>query len=113
MRRRLRSGHTSRQVPNPYTKLTGTDTLRIVGWIVEDAKHIVDKKICDRKSHTGKPPHEEVGRVQKILIERGETVLDRVNPWIAVIEPTRIWMSEDPGSQKDRTLQGEPRLRTC
>jgi hypothetical protein len=66
---RLRGDHESRQVPNPYTKLTGTDTLRVIGRIVEDAKHIVDKKICNGKSHAGKPPHKEVGRVGKILIK--------------------------------------------
>jgi len=84
----LRGGHESGQVPNPYTKLTGPDTLRVIGRIVEDAKHIVDKKICNRKSHAYESPHEEVGRVGKILIKRGEAILDRVHPRIAMIKPT-------------------------
>jgi len=78
----------------------GTDTLGVISRIVEDAKHIVNKKICNRKSHAGESPHEEVGRVGKIVIERGETILDSVNPGVAMIKPTRIWMSEDPGTQK-------------
>ena len=100
MCRRLRGSHEGRQVPNPHTKLTGTDTLRVIGRILEDAKHIFDKKIRNRKGHARESPHKEVGRVQKILVKRGETILDRVYPRIAMIEPTRNWMSEDPGTQK-------------
>ena len=100
MRRRLRSGHESRQVPNPHTKLTSTDTLRVIGRILEDAKHIFHKEIRNRKGHARKSPHEEVGRIQKILVKGGETILDRVHPRIAMIEPTRNWMSDDPGTQK-------------
>ena len=83
----LRGGHESRQVPNPYTKLTSTNTLRVISWIVEDAKHIFDKKIRDRKSHAGESSHEEVGRVGKILVKRGAAILDRVHPGIAMIKP--------------------------
>jgi hypothetical protein len=86
----LRGSHESGQVPNPYTKLTGTNALRVVGRVVEDAKHIFDKKICNRKSHAGKSPHEEVGRIGKILIKRGETILDCVHPGVAMIKPKRI-----------------------
>jgi hypothetical protein len=106
MCRRLRSGHEGGQVPNPYTKLTGTDTLRVIGRILEDAKHIFDKKIRNRKGHAGESPHKKAGRVGKILIKRGETILDCVHPRIAMIKPTRIWMSKDPGTQKKRMLQG-------
>jgi hypothetical protein len=87
---RLRGSHESGQVPNPYTKLTGTNTLRVISWIVEDAEHVFDKKIRNRKSHAGESPHEEVGRVGKILIKRVATILDRVHPGIAVIKPMRI-----------------------
>jgi hypothetical protein len=69
MCRRLRGGHESGQFPNPYTKLTGTNTLRVISWIVEDTKHIFDKEISNRKSHAGESPHKEVGRVGKILIK--------------------------------------------
>jgi hypothetical protein len=88
MRCRLR-GHETGQVPNPNTKFTGTYTLRVISWIVEDAKHIFDKKIRNRKGHAGESPHEEVGRVGKILIERGATIIDRVHPGIAMIKPMR------------------------
>jgi hypothetical protein len=86
----LRGSHESGQVLNPYTKLTGTNTLRVISWIVEDAKHIFNKKIRNRKSHAGESPHEEVGRVGKIEIERGATILHRVHPGIAMIKPTQI-----------------------
>jgi len=102
MCRWLRGGHESGQVPNPYTKLTGTNTLRVISWIVEDAKHIVDKKIRNGKGHAAESPHEKVGRVQKILIKRGATILDRVHPGIAMIKPTRIEMSEDPGTKRTK-----------
>jgi hypothetical protein len=82
----LRSGHEGGQVPNPYTKLTGTDTLRVIGRILEDAKHIFDKKIRNRKGHAGESPHKKAGRVGKILIKRGETILDCVHPRIAMIK---------------------------
>jgi hypothetical protein len=90
MCRRLRGGHESGQLPNPYPKLTGTNTLRVISWIVEDAKHIFDKEIRNRKSHAGESPHEEVGRVEKILFKRGTTIPDRVHPGIAMIKPMKI-----------------------
>jgi hypothetical protein len=86
----LRGGHESGQVPNPYTKLTGTNTLRVISWIVEDAKDVFDKEIRNGESHPGESPHEEVGRVGKILFKRGAATLDRVHPGITMIKPTRI-----------------------
>jgi hypothetical protein len=90
MSRRWQGGHENGQVSNPFTKFTSTNTLRVIGWILEDAKHIFDKEIRNRKSHAGESPHEEADRVGKVLIKRGATTLDRVHPGIAMIKPTGI-----------------------
>jgi hypothetical protein len=88
---RLRRAHESRQIPNPDTKLVGADTLRVVGGIIEDTEDIFHKKVCNREGHAGESPHEEVGPVGEILIERRATipVPDGVYPGIAMINPSR------------------------
>ena len=65
---------------NPFTKFTGTNKLRVIGWILKDAKHIFDKEICNRKCHASESPHEEADWVGKVLIERGATTLGHVHP---------------------------------
>jgi len=56
----------------------GADTLRVIGGFIEDTEDIFYKKVCNRQSHAGEPPHENVGRVGEILIKRGATILDGV-----------------------------------
>jgi hypothetical protein len=99
---RLRRAHESRQIPNPHTKLVSADTLRVVGGIIEDTEDIFYKKVGNRESHAGESPHEEVGRVGEILIKRGVTIQDGVWPGIAVINPSKIRINEDPEDRKPR-----------
>jgi hypothetical protein len=102
MSHQLRRAHESRQIPNPHTKLAGADTLRVIGGIIEDTEDIFYKKVGNRESHASEPPHEEVGRVGKILIKRGVTIQDGVWPGIAVIDPSKIRINEDPEYRKPR-----------
>jgi len=95
MRPWLRRSHESGQLPNPYTKLAGANALRVVGGVVKDAEDIFDKEICNRKSHTGESPHEELGPAGKVVIEGGAVMC--VHPRVAMINPRRIRLSEDPG----------------
>jgi len=87
---RLRGCHESRQVPNPYAKLASINTPRVIGRVVKDAEHVLDKKVRHRESHARESPHEEAHRVRKILIKRGATTVGRVYPGVVVIEPTRM-----------------------
>jgi hypothetical protein len=96
MRCRLRSSHERGQVTDPPAKLAGTDTLQVVGGIIEDAKHVLDEKVGNGKSHTGKSPHKKLRRVGDILRKRGAAILDRVHPRIAMVKPAGTRMSEDP-----------------
>jgi hypothetical protein len=82
-------------VPDPYAKLTSTDALGVVGGVIKNAEHILDEKVCHRESHAGESPHEEAYGIGKILIKRGETILDRIHPGVAMIKPTRMSMSKD------------------
>jgi hypothetical protein len=47
----------------------GANTLRIIGGIIEDTEDIFHKKVCNRESHAGESPHEEVGSVGKIIVK--------------------------------------------
>jgi len=66
-----------RQVPNPYAKL-------VVGARMQE--HVFDEKICHRKSHAGKSPHEGADLIGKILIKRA-TIPDCIHPMITMTEP--------------------------
>lgn len=94
MRPWLRRTHESGQIPNPHTKLASANALRIIGGVVKDAEDIFDKEIRNRKSHSGESPHEEFGPVGKILIEGGAAMC--VHPRVAMINPRRIGLSDDP-----------------
>ena len=94
MRPWLRRTHESGQIPNPYTKLASANALRVIRGVVKDAEDIFDKEICNRKSHTGESSHEELGPVGKILIKGGAAMC--VYPRVAMIDPKRIRLSEDP-----------------
>jgi hypothetical protein len=47
--------------------------------------------------------------MDKILIERGTTTLDSVNPRIAVVKPATTWMSKVPerSRRKGKKAQGK------
>jgi hypothetical protein len=94
MRPWLRRAHESGQVPNPYAKLAGANALRVVGGVVKDAEDIFDKEICNRKSHAGESPHEELGPVGKVEIEGAAAMC--VHPRVVMINPKRIRLSDDP-----------------
>lgn len=40
--------------------------------------------------------------MRKILIERGATILDGVNPRVAMVKPTTAWISEAPDDQGEK-----------
>ena len=99
---RLRRAHENRQIPNPHIKLVGANTLRVVGEIAEDTEDIFYKEVGNRESHAGESPHEKVSWVGEILIKRGATIQDGVWPGIAVIDPSKIRINEDPEYRKPR-----------
>jgi hypothetical protein len=102
MCRQLRRAQKSRQIPNPCTKLVGANTLRVIGGVIKDAEDIFDKKVYNRKCHTSESPHEEVNRVRKIPIKRGASILNCIHPGVDMINPNRVWISEDSEEQENK-----------
>jgi hypothetical protein len=74
------------QVFSPNAKVTCSNALRIVHWVIENAKDLVGEKLSDGEGHSGKALHKEVDRLLSEKIKRRTGPLGGVCPGIVVVQ---------------------------